>query len=301
LNFFFTNSIKKPALFSKNINQFEGEVVLRFFYIVFLSYSLILGASCFATVSSEKKIVSIVHTENLITILGGESKKEDNNFNSYKVYTLKRKPNASVFLSYVSIKINKELFKVKLDDLNNFLVDMNKSLKVYSHFIEGEITRRFNSALHIFERKIRDNRNLQNELPQKENSESELPQRDDSPICPQDLRITDTENNNEPIPYQEVKVIFGLSKSPSSRAQDTKEEELIKKVKELENTLKEVQEDLQELLKVSKKKRGSKRFNIKIRPRSRAEKSSAKTEDDDITSPRVTSDEEMLKRHMRKI
>ena len=127
---------------------------MHFFYILFLSSSLLIGASCFATESSEKKIVSIVHTENLITILGGQSKKEDNTFNSYKVYTIRKKPNTSVFSSYINLKINKESFKVNLDDLNLFLVEMNESLKVHSHFNEGEITRRFNLALHVFKRKL---------------------------------------------------------------------------------------------------------------------------------------------------
>ena len=286
MNFFFTDSIKKPALFSKNLNQFEGEVVLHFFYILFLSSSLLIGASCFATESSEKKIVSIVHTENLITILGGQSKKEDNTFNSYKVYTIRKKPNTSVFSSYINLKINKESFKVNLDDLNLFLVEMNESLKVHSHFNEGEITRRFNLALHVFKRKLLENQNFQSELPERRNLL----------IYPQDVKITDPENNNTPISYQEFKALLGLT-----RANSLREEKLEEKINKLENTLKEVQRNLKELVTESKNKPKSKRIQIEIRPRSQAEKSSLETkEKDDITSPRVTSDQELLAKHKKK-
>lgn len=289
MNFFYTDSIKKPALFSKNLNQFEGEVVLRFSYILFLSYFLILGPSSFATESSEKKIVSIVHTENLITILGGQAKKEDSNFNSFKVYTLRRKPNASIFLSYINVRINKELFKVKLDDLNHFLMEMSESLKVHAYFDEAEITRRFNSALHIFERKLLKNKNSQNERPEQENSL----------LYPKDFKITDPENNHTPVPYQEVKALLGLTKSDSSKNQETRDQEFSNRITQIEKTLKEVQKNLQELKKFQKKT-SSRRLQIEIRPRSKAEKSSPIKEKDAITSPRVTSDQEMLEKHKNK-
>ena len=70
-------------------------------------------------------------------------------------------------------------------------------------------------------------------MPERGNSQSEMPERGNSLIYPQDVKITDPENNDTPISYQEFKALLGLTRANSSR-----EEELEKKNKRTRKNIK---------------------------------------------------------------
>lgn len=212
---------------------------------------LIYSSSFFLKAGNDKKkVVSVVHTENLVTVLGGERPEKEASFNSYQVYTMKRKPLRTLFSSYVKVKINQKFFRVKLSELNHFLTSMSPSLEVHANFKEEEITRRFNLALHTFQRKLTEEASEKNK-----EEDSPISETKQEILYPKDVEITKV-GENEPIRYTDFLVILGLRKNPLLLEQEARErlklrklEETSQKIEETKKILENLQKEIQENLK----------------------------------------------------
>ena len=226
------------------------------FYFFSWSALFLLTSFSFAVFASSKikKEISIVHTENLITILGGEPGRKSSDFNTYKVYTMRRKSLKTLFLSYVKIKINRNFFRVKLSDLNHFLEEMSPSLKVHTNFLEKEITNRFNKALQIFKRKLHQEKRMRTTKHQEPSETKALTPKTpatpppERPLCQGDIEIVDLEEG-KPVKYLDLLTILKLRQSPADRETEARERCRLKQLEEGNRKLEETKTVIEELQK----------------------------------------------------